>query len=106
MFPTRELASICCASDVPAFHEQYHCFLSDSLMFIMVVSDKQLRFAAMDSPASRIPTCAAWLSVARAAARRTAVILVLRGLTLLVRGVVQLVLRDATNICATHRNTE
>ena len=38
-------------------------------MFIMVVSDKQLRFAAMGSPASRIPTCAAWLSAARAAAR-------------------------------------
>ena len=37
-------------------------------MFIMVVSDKQLRFAAMNSPASRIPTCAAWLSAARAAA--------------------------------------
>ena len=38
-------------------------------MFITVVSDKQLRFAAMASPASLIPTCAAWLSVARAAAR-------------------------------------
>ena len=38
-------------------------------MFIMVVSDKHLRFAAMDSPASRIPTCAAWLSAARAVAR-------------------------------------
>ena len=38
-------------------------------MFIMVISDKQLRFAAMNSPASRIPTCAAWLSAARAAAR-------------------------------------
>ena len=38
-------------------------------MFIMVVSDKQLRFAAMNSPASRIPECAAWLSAARAAAR-------------------------------------
>ena len=40
-------------------------------MFIMVflLSDKQLRFAAMDSPASRIPTCVAWLSAARAAAR-------------------------------------
>ena len=38
-------------------------------MFIMVALDKQLRFAAMDSPASRIPTCAAWLSAARAAAR-------------------------------------
>ena len=38
-------------------------------MFIMVVSDKQLRFAAMDSPASRLPKCAAWLSAAGAAAR-------------------------------------
>ena len=38
-------------------------------MFIMVVSDRQLRFATMDSPASRTPTCAAWLSAARAAAR-------------------------------------
>ena len=38
-------------------------------MISMVVSDKQLRFAAMHSPASRISTCAAWLSAARAAAR-------------------------------------
>ena len=39
-------------------------------MLITVVSDKQLRFAAvMASPASRILTCAAWLSAARAAAR-------------------------------------
>ena len=38
-------------------------------MFIMAVSDKQLRFAVMDSPASRLPTYAAWLSAARAAAR-------------------------------------
>ena len=37
-------------------------------MFITVVSDKQLRFAAKDSPASRVPTCAAWLSAARVAA--------------------------------------
>ena len=38
--------------------------------------------------------------------QRTAVILVSRGVTLLVRGFAQLVLRDATNICATHGNTE
>ena len=39
-------------------------------MLITVVSDKQLRFAAaMASPASRTPTCAAWLNAARAAAR-------------------------------------
>ena len=38
-------------------------------MFITVVSDKQLRFAAMDSSASIIPTCAVWLSAARVAAR-------------------------------------
>ena len=40
-------------------------------MFVMVflLSDKQLKFAPMDSPASKIPTCAAWLSAARAAAR-------------------------------------
>ena len=37
---------------------------------------------------------------------RTAVILVSRGVTLLVCGFVQMVLRDATNIYATHRNTE
>ena len=38
--------------------------------------------------------------------QRTAIILVLRGVTLLVRGFVELVLRDATNICATHGNTK
>ena len=38
-------------------------------MFIAVVSDKQLRFAAMASPVSISPTCAAWLSAARVAAR-------------------------------------
>ena len=38
--------------------------------------------------------------------QRTAVILVLRGVTLLVRGFVQLVLRDATNISAIHGNKE
>ena len=38
--------------------------------------------------------------------QRTPVILVSRGVTLLVCGFVQLVLRDATNICATHGNTE
>ena len=39
------------------------------IMFITVVSDKQLRFATMASPASRVPTYAARLTVARAAAR-------------------------------------
>ena len=38
--------------------------------------------------------------------QRTAVILVSRGVTLLVCGFDQLVLRDATNICAIHGNTE
>ena len=38
-------------------------------MFIMVVSDKQLRFAPMESPASRLATCAAWLSASGAVAR-------------------------------------
>ena len=37
--------------------------------------------------------------------QRTAIILVSRGVTLLVRGFAQLVLREATNICATHGNT-
>ena len=38
-------------------------------MFVAVVSDKQLRFAAMASPASISPTCAAWLNAARVVAR-------------------------------------
>ena len=38
--------------------------------------------------------------------QRTAVILVSGEVTLLVRGFAQLVLRDVTNICATHGNTE
>ena len=38
--------------------------------------------------------------------QREAVILVSRGVTLLVCGFDQLVLRDATNICATHGNMD
>ena len=69
-FPTIELASTCCASKVTAFYDKHKCFFySYSLMFIAVVSDKQLRFAAMASPVSIIPTCAAWLSAARVVAR-------------------------------------
>ena len=68
VFPTIELGSICCKGT--AFYDKHNCFFySYSLMFIAVVSDKQLRFAAMASPVSIIPTCAAWLSAARVVAR-------------------------------------
>ena len=46
------------------------------------------------------------VKVQSAGSQRTAVILVSRGVTLLVCGFVQLVLRDATNICVIHGNKE
>ena len=75
VFPAIELASICCASKGTAFHDKhiyiyiYIFFSYARIIFITVVSDKQLKFAAMASPASRVPTCAARLTVTRAAAR-------------------------------------
>ena len=69
VFPTIKRASISSGSKVTAFREKSNYCLLLSIIFITMVSVKQLRFVAMASPASRVPMRAAWLSAAPAAVR-------------------------------------